>query len=116
MFYDVFFDTEDFTLAKQNLWLRERTFEGSDKGVWSLKACKIETSNIIHVYEFTQQEHIVKILQDVLENYGTDGKSLCDDPIIGSFLINPIGIFTTNRVTFEDSTETVQKILWTKSM
>lgn len=112
MFCDVYFDTEEFTLAKQNLWLRVREFEEQEADVdaeenvdvqldtvWSLKKCNVNDSTTdIHVFEYSQNDSIIQILNAVLKDFVTDGSSMCDDPIIGKFHLIPIGIFPTHRI------------------
>lgn len=109
MFCDVYFDTEEFTLAKQNLWLRVREFEEEAdvdaednvdvQSVWSLKKCNVNDSTTdIHVFEYSQNDSIIQILNAVLKDFVTDGSSMCDDPIIGKFHLIPIGIFPTHRI------------------
>ena len=103
-FYDIYYDTENYQLAKKNYWLRNRSPENElEEDIWSLKRCTINPNNsgTLSVEEWKITSDITQILSDVLSEYTR--KTECDDEIIGGFKIIGIALFPTTRIIFKDS-------------
>ena len=103
-FYDIYYDTENYQLAKNNYWLRNRSLENDlEQDMWSLKRCTTNPNNsaTLNVEEWKIISDITKILSHVLSDYTR--KTECDDEIIGGFKIIGIALFPTTRIIFNDS-------------
>jgi len=66
---DVFWDTKDFSLVRQNIWLRSRDLDDDSQrpSSWSLKRCENQQSNGEFEYsEETDHDKIVEVLKKLL--------------------------------------------------
>ena len=97
-FMDVFYDTEDHLVAKNNQWLRQREFKDG-RLEWSLKTTKDDKRGFCLVQEANEVEVIMQLL-----SYAPKRKqpNSIKDQIYGTFELELFAFFPTTRVYLDD--------------
>ena len=94
-FLDSFYDTENYGLINQNLWLRRRQYPNG-VSEWSLKFTTEINGISCKVQEWKSETEIRYILTDCLKSQPEGQKSLIED-----FHLNLVEFFPTTRIILE---------------
>lgn len=105
-FVDAFYDTDDFLLANNNQWLRQREFRDG-RLEWSLKTTHDNTLGRCLVEEAKDVNSILQLLNHVPKR---GQPNAIKDPIYGIFKLAVFVFFPTTRVYLERSTGIDQKL------
>ena len=107
--WDIFWDTADFKLAKNNLWLRARQLVDTKEatgGGWLLKECRSDSvSGIVEALISDQVDAIVDKLtsQNLLGSNSARRGPLCTDPIVAMKDLHPIASLPFVRILLSKS-------------
>jgi hypothetical protein len=103
-FIDEFYDTKDFSLIKQNYWLRHRSFQNKP-GEWSLKTTEKNELGYCLVKEWNDEAIITNLLlskiSSSVSNLELDNSE--SRLILNRFPLELVELFPTTRIILEET-------------